>query len=174
MGLLMYSAHVHNLIRRKSELEKKLMDITKQYEDLHSYAEKVGDGSVTISELLSMPSSMSSRAFQFMAFAHNNAMQYATTYGPQYEQMYTQQSGAAANPQQAQMMHNYIMNQLYYQAREQAAEIEKRNMNEIEAELKQQKEEIEDDLKICEQELETYKKAKDGAIKDVIPQFGNG
>ncbi len=174
MGLLMYSAHVHNLIHRKYELEKKLLDINKQYEDLHKYAERVGKGNMTLSDMLSMPSSMMGRAMNFIGFAHNNAMQYATTQGPQYEQWMMMQNGGMQDPQQAQMMHNYIMTQLYYQAREQAAELEKRNLNEIDRELQEQKEELETDLKIVEEELKTYKQQKNEAIKDIVPNFGNG
>lgn len=171
MGFLMYTAHVHNLISKKQECERKLLDITKQYDDFHAYAERVGNGSMTIGDLLSTPSSMMGRAMNFMAYAHNSAMQYATTYGPQYEQMYMQQTGGASDPQQAQMMHNYIMQQLYMQARQEVAEVEKRNLNEIEAQLKKQKEEAETDLAIVEKELETYKKQQRDSIKDVIPEF---
>lgn len=174
MGLLMFSAHVHNLIQRKYELEKKLTDINKQYEDLHKYAERVGKGNITLGDMLSVPPSMVGRMSNFVAFATNNAMQYATAYAPQYEQWMMQQNGGMQDPQQAQMMHNYIMTQLYYQAREQATELEKRNLHEIDRELQEQKEELQTDLKIVEEELKTYRTQRDQAIKDIVPNFGGG
>ncbi len=173
MGLLFFTAQVHNLIFRKHELEGQISDISKQCDDAHKYVSAISSGNVSIGDLLRIPGSMMGRAMNYLAFAHNNAMQYAMENAPGYEQMYMQQSGGTQDPQQAQQMHNYIMNQLYEQARNQALEYEKQNLHEIETELGQRKEELQTDLDIVNKELETYRGQRDKAIDDIIPKFGN-
>ena len=63
----------------------------------------------------------------YLAWAHNSALQYMQQNAPMMQQMYGQQMGMQ-NPQEAQQMQIYIQRMLYQQARDQASQIEARNL----------------------------------------------
>ena len=84
--------------------------------DVQQYASLVGKGSISIGDLLNSPSSMTGRSMNYLAWAHNSALQYMQQNAPMMQQMYGQQMGMQ-NPQQAQQMQIYIQRMLYQQAR---------------------------------------------------------
>ena len=171
MGILIFTARVHDLIYQKSNIEYRLTKLTKKLRDMQQYAATVGNGSVSIGDLLNSPGSMMGRTMNYLAFAHNSSMQYMQQNLPLMQQMYQQQMAQQQNPQQQQMMQNYIMKMLYMQGRDRAAQIEARNLNMEEQRIDQEKEKLETQLAEVNQELKSAKEARDQGIKDMAPKY---
>ena len=171
MGFLIFTARVHDLIYQKSNIEYRLTKLTKKLRDMQQYAATVGNGSVSIGDLLNSPGSMMGRTMNYLAFAHNSSMQYMQQNLPLMQQMYQQQMAQQQNPQQQQMMQNYMMKMLYMQGRDRAAQIEAKNLNMEEQRIAQEKEKLETQLAEVNQELKSAKEARDQGIKDMAPKY---
>ena len=171
MGILIFTARVHDLIYQKSNIEYRLTKLTKKLRDMQQYAATVGNGSVSIGDLLNSPGSMMGRTMNYLAFAHNSSMQYMQQNLPLMQQMYQQQMAQQQNPQQQQMMQNYMMKMLYMQGRDRAAQIEAKNLNMEEQRIAQEKEKLETQLADVNQELKSAKEARDQGIKDMAPKY---
>lgn len=172
MGILIFTARVHDLIFQKSNLEYRLSKLTKKLRDVQQYAATVGNGSISIGDLLNSPSSMMGRTMNYLAFAHNSSLQYMQQNLPYMQQMWQQQmQGQQQNAQQAQQMQNYMMRTLYMQGRERAAQIEAKNLNMEEQRIAQEKERLETLLAEISQELKSAKEARDQGIKDMAPKY---
>lgn len=171
MGILIFTARVHDLIYQKSNIEYRLTKLTKKLRDMQQYAATVGNGSVSIGDLLNSPGSMMGRTMNYLAFAHNSSMQYMQQNLPLMQQMYQQQMAQQQNPQQQQMMQNYMMKMLYMQGRDRAAQIETKNLNMEEQRIAQEKEKLETQLAEVNQELKSAKEARDQGIKDMAPKY---
>ena len=172
MGFLMFTARVHDLARQRSDTQYKLLKISKKLRDLQQYAAMVGNGNISVGDLLSSPGSMMGRSMAYIGYAHNNALQYMQANAPMMQAMYQQQMGGAMqNPQQMQMMQNYIMRTLYIQGREQAAQEEQRNLKVEEGKLAQEKDTLQALLQEIDTELQEAKKARDEDIKLMAPKY---
>lgn len=171
MGILIFTARVHDLIYQKSNIEYRLTKLTKKLRDMQQYAATVGNGSVSIGDLLNSPGSMMGRTMNYLAFAHNSSMQYMQQNLPLMQQMYQQQMAQQQNPQQQQMMQNYMLKMLYMQGRDRAAQIEAKNLNMEEQRIAQEKEKLETQLAEVNQELKSAKEARDQGIKDMAPKY---
>ena len=171
MGILIFTARVHDLIYQKSNIEYRLTKLTKKLRDMQQYAATVGNGSVSIGDLLNSPGSMMGRTMNYLAFAHNSSMQYMQQNLPLMQQMYQQQMAQQQNPQQQQMMQNYMMKMLYMQGRDRAAQIEAKNLNMEEQRIARDKEKLETQLAEVNQELKSAKEARDQGIKDMAPKY---
>lgn len=171
MGILIFTARVHDLIYQKSNIEYRLTKLTKKLRNMQQYAATVGNGSVSIGDLLNSPGSMMGRTMNYLAFAHNSSMQYMQQNLPLMQQMYQQQMAQQQNPQQQQMMQNYMMKMLYMQGRDRAAQIEAKNLNMEEQRIAQEKEKLETQLAEVNQELKSAKEARDQGIKDMAPKY---
>ncbi len=171
MGILIFTARVHDLIYQKSNIEYRLTKLTKKLRDMQQYTATVGNGSVSIGDLLNSPGSMMGRTMNYLAFAHNSSMQYMQQNLPLMQQMYQQQMAQQQNPQQQQMMQNYMMKMLYMQGRDRAAQIEAKNLNMEEQRIAQEKEKLETQLAEVNQELKSAKEARDQGIKDMAPKY---
>ena len=171
MGILIFTARVHDLIYQKSNIEYRLTKLTKKLRDMQQYAATVGNGSVSIGDLLNSPGSMMGRTMNYLSFAHNSSMQYMQQNLPLMQQMYQQQMAQQQNPQQQQMMQNYMMKMLYMQGRDRAAQIEARNLNMEEQRIAQEKEKLETQLAEVNQERKSAKEARDQGIKDMAPKY---
>ena len=171
MGILIFTARVHDLIYQKSNIEYRLTKLTKKLRDMQQYAATVGNGSVSIGDLLNSPGSMMGKTMNYLSFAHNSSMQYMQQNLPLMQQMYQQQMAQQQNPQQQQMMQNYMMKMLYMQGRDRAAQIEAKNLNMEEQRIAQEKEKLETQLAEVNQELKSAKEARDQGIKDMAPKY---
>ena len=155
----MFTARVHYLIHQKLDIEYKLTKLTRKLQDLQSYASMVGNGGVSIGDLLNSPGSTMGRAMGYLAFAHNSSLQYM------------QQMGQGQTAQQQQMMQEYIMRSLYQQGRDRAMQVETRNLKYEEQRIAQEKEKLEALGKSVEAELQAAKQARDAGIKDMAPRY---
>ncbi len=73
MDILIFTARVHDLIHRKSDIEYRLSKLTKRLQDVQQYAATIANGGVSIGDLLNSPSSMMGRTMNYLGFAHNSA-----------------------------------------------------------------------------------------------------
>ena len=167
----MFTARIHYLIHQKLDIEYKLTKLTRKLQDLQSYASMVGNGGVTIGDLLSSPGSQMGRAMNYLAFAHNSSLQYMQQQAPFMTQLYMQQMGQGQTAQQQQMMNEYIMRSLYQQGRDRAMAVETRNLKIEEQKIAQEKEKLEALGKSVEAELQSARQARDAGIKDMAPKY---
>ena len=171
MGILIFTARVHDLIHQKSDVEYKLTKLTKRLRDLQQYTVTISNGGVSIGDLLSSPASMMGRTMNYLGFAHNSAIAYMNQNAPFMQQLYMQQMGQAQNAQQQQQMNEYIMRQLYAQGRDRAMQVETKNLKVEEERLAQEKEKLEALGKEIAAELQSAKEARDQGIKDMAPKY---
>ena len=167
----MFTARVHDLCRQKSDIQYKLLKISRKLRDLQQYAAMVGNGNISIGDLLGSPGSMMGRSMAYINYAHNSALQYMQMNAPMMQAMYQQQMGASQNPQQVQQMQNYIMRTLYIQGREQAAQVEQKNLKVEEGKLAQEQDTLKTLLDEITAELQEAKKARDEDIKLMAPKY---
>ena len=171
MGFLMFTARVHDLARQKSDTQYKLLKISRKLRDLQQYAAMVGNGNISIGDILSSPGSMMGRSMAYIGYAHNMALQYMQQNAPMMQQMYMQQMGVQQNPQQQQYMNNYIMRSLYIQGRDMAAQIETKNLKEEEEKMASQKAQLEAGIAAINAELESTKKARSEDAQNWKPNY---
>ena len=171
MGVLMFNARIHDLIRQKHEFEYKLAKLTKKTREMAQYSSLVANGGVTIGDLLKVPGTMMGRSMNYLAYAHNSSLQYMQQNAPMMQQMYMQQMGGQQNPQQQMYMNNYIMRSLYTQGRDMAAQVETRNLKEEEARMAAEKEQIETALQAINAELQSTREARNQDAKDFKPNY---
>lgn len=74
MGILMFTARVHDLLFQRSNIEYRLTKLTKKLRDMQQYATMVGNGSISIGDLLSSPGSMMGRTMNYMAYARSKSV----------------------------------------------------------------------------------------------------
>lgn len=175
MGLLLFTARVNELIRRKHDLELQVSEATRKYEDCQRFASQIASGDASIWDLLSLPATMVGRAAGYMAYMDYNARQWVMQNAPGYEQWYMQQqaqNGGAGDYQAAMQARNYIYQQLYRQAQERIAQVNQESLKEEEKQLATKKDQLETELNEVNQELDAVKKARNDSIKDIIPNFG--
>lgn len=172
MGIFTFTARVHSLIYQKSNIEYRLLKLTKKLRNLQQYAAAISsgsggfNGSITIGDLLNSPGSMMGRTMNYMAYAHNSALQYVQQHAP-YMQMYMQQIGQQPSAQQQQMIAKF----LYMQGRERAMQVETKNLKIIEERLTNEKEQLETLGKEVDEDLKAAKEGRDNAIKDMAPKY---
>ena len=167
----MFTARVHFLIRQKLDIEHKLTKLTRKLQDLQSYASLVGNGGVSIGDLLGAPGSTMGRAMGYLAYAHNSSLQYMQQQATFMTQFYMGQMGQAQSPEDQQRMKEYIMRSLYQQGRDRAMMVETRNLKIEESRIAQEKEKLEALGKSVEAELQAAKQARDAGIKDMAPKY---
>ncbi len=177
MGLLMFSARVHDLMRRKSNIEYRLTQLTRKLSDLQDYATYVGncaDGNFDIGEALALPGSTLGRVMGHAGRVYNESMAYANANAPYYQQMWMQQYGGNLDANSQAMMNNYIMSQLYKDAADKMTQKEVRRLKREEEKMKNEKEQQETLLKEVEQELQSARQARDAGIKEMAPKYVAG
>lgn len=167
----MFTARVHFLIHQKLDLEYKMAKLTRKLQDLQSYSALVGNGGISIGDLLNSPGSTMGRAMGYLAFAHNSSMQYMQQQAPFMQQFYMQQMGQGMAAQQQQQMQEYIMRSLYQQGRDRAMQIETRNLKVEEQRIAQEQEKLKTLHASVSTELEEAKKARDAGIKEMAPRY---
>ena len=116
MGILIFTARVHDLIFQKSNLEYRLSKLTKKLRDVQQYAATVGNGSISIGDLFEFTEFNDGQNNELIwHFAHNSSLQYMQQNLPYMQQMWQQQmQGQQQNAQQAQQMQNYMMRTSIY------------------------------------------------------------
>lgn len=171
MGIFTFNARVHALMYQKSNIEYRLMKLTKKLQSLQQYSALIANGGIQIGDLLSSPGVNMGRTMNYLAWAHNNSLLYMQQNAPQAIQWYQSQMGRTQSPENNAMMQNWIMLQFYQQGRDRAMQIETRNLKVEEDKIAQEKERLEAQGKSVEAELKAAKEGRDQAIKDMAPKY---
>lgn len=178
MGLLLFAARQSQLKNRMNELNFKLMQRQQVRLDLSNYATSIGDGNISYEDLTNCPAILSGRMTQFMFNSHNAAMMGAQTgvqqmaaagmmSGPQAQ-------GGASNPQFAQQQlayNNMMMQSLYKQQKDQAAQYEANIIHQQEKQLDQEILKLENELRMVQAEYDTVKQACAAEAKNSAPAY---
>ena len=164
MSLLIFAYRKLDINRRKSDLNYRLMELTRKLSDLQQYAANIGDGSVSMSDMMNTPNSMFGRQLMFMQYAHNGSL-----FGAQQKFAMMQPVIAAQmqqmQPEMQQMYQNWIFKNLYDQERERMGKQEAKLLNEQEKQIQAEKMKIETQLKLLDQELQACKEGEDKYIE---------
>lgn len=170
MSLLIFAYRKLDINRRKSDLNYRLMELTRKLSDLQQYAANIGDGSVSMSDMMNTPSSMFGRRLMFMQYAHNGSL-----FGAQQKFAMIQPIIAAQmqqiQPGMQQMYQNWIFKNLYDQERERMGKQEAKLLNEQEKEIQAEKMKVETQLKLLDQELQACKEGEDKSIEAWKPNY---
>ncbi|MCM1010602.1 MAG: hypothetical protein NC390_06980 [Fusobacterium sp.] len=129
------------LTRQKYDVNAKIMNITRKITDLQRYATNIADGKISGKEMYDVPTKFFGRQSIFQQYAHNRSLQMANMQMATMAPMMAMQM-QGVNPQYAQMYQQNMFMNLYKEARQEAAEEEKKLLNEQEKELVLEKEKL--------------------------------
>ena len=171
MSPLIFAYRKLELNHRRNDLQYRLMELTKKLSDLQQYAANIGDGSVSMSDMMNTPGSMFGRQMMYMQYAHNSALMSANQNMAMMQPMIAMQMQQMPNPQYQAMYQQWIFRSLYNQARENIGKQESKLLNEQEKQIQAEKAKIETQLKMIEQEYESVKQGEEQAIKLMKPEY---
>jgi len=159
-----------NLLRQKSEISFKLMQLNKKLTDLQQYAANIGDGNISMQSILNVPSSTFNRALAFMNYSHNGSIRGAQynmqMMNPQINMQLQQiQQSNPNNPQAVEMYKNWIFNNLYKQELEKYQKQETKLLNQQEQEIQQEKTRLSTQMQLIEARLESCDKMQQDSIQ---------
>lgn len=173
MSLLIFGFRKIQIIRQKSDLNYRLMNLTNKLRDLQQYAANIADGSVSMSDMMNTPASMFNRTLMYMTYAHNGSL---TNANQQMQQMMMlphvqAQMQQMQDPNQQAMYQNWIFQNLYKQQREQFGKVEQKLLHEQEKAIEQEKAKLEAQLKILDAEFDSVKQGEDKAAQQWKPEY---
>ena len=174
MGYLTLCCRHSHLIERRNRIENELRQMQDDLAKFQSYAAIVGSGNISIGAMLGAPNGYGQQLMGYLGYAHNASLQYVQQNAPMMMQMYMQNSmgtGQMQNPMQEAQMQGYIYRMLYSQGRERIKEMEQKRLAQIEHKMEQKKLQLEQDLKICEKQLNDIETAKNTALDRVMPKI---
>lgn len=170
MSLLIFAYRKLDINRRKSDLNYRLMELTRKLSDLQQYAANIGDGSVSMSDMMNTPSSMFGRQLMFMQYAHNGSLFGAQQKFAMMQPVIAMQM-QQMQPEMQQMYQNWIFKNLYDQERERMGKQEAKLLNEQEKQIQAEKMKLETQLKLLDQELQACKEGEDKSIEAWKPNY---
>ena len=171
MSFLIFAYRKLDIMQRKSDLNYRLMNLTRKLEDLQQYAANIADGSVSMSDMMNTPGSMFGRQLMYMQYAHNASLFGAQQQMQMMQPMIAMQMQQMQDPNMQAMYQNWIFKSLYDQQREQIGKQETKLLNEQEKQIQAEKAKLETQLKLLDQELESCKQAEDKGAEQLKPNF---
>jgi predicted glutamine amidotransferase len=147
------------------------MEITRKLSDLQQYASNIADGSVSMSDMMNTPCSMFGRQLMYMQYAHNGAMLGAQQKMAMMQPMMTTQMQQMPNAAYQQMYQQWIFKNLYNQERERIGKQETKLLNEQEKQIQAEKQKIETQLKLLDQEYDSCKQAESKEAERWKPEY---
>lgn len=169
MSLLIFAYRRQDIIRRKSDLNMKLLELNQKIMDLQSYTATVANGTVSLNDLVNAPATMFGPMSIFMMTTNQAAYAGASEKFAVLSQMGAIQQ--AQTPQLQQQYNAYIMNQLQQQEREKMGKVEEKRLNAMDKQIEQQKAKIETQLKMLDAEEESVKQGEEKGAKDSAPKY---
>lgn len=172
MSFLIFSFRRQQIIDQKSRINMRLMQLQQKQFELQTYAANIADGSVSINDLLTTPSSLFGRMMQFMQYSNAYAAQ-----GAQQKMMMMGAMGAfsqlgAMPPQQQQMYQGMMMQQLMQQERDQVCKVEQKRLNAEDKKVEQEIARLNTQLKMLEEEEKNVDQGEERGIKSSTPRYG--
>ena len=175
--LLALEARKYQLLRQISEKEYRLMSLTKKLSELQQYSSNIGDGNVSMFDMLNVPASMLPRSMAFMMYSHNGALRGAQNnmqmMGPQINMQIQQMMQMSQNkdPNAAAMYQKWIFDNLYKQELQKYQKHEEHLLHQQEQEIEQEKARVETELKMARAELESTTQATKEAVNFWKPEY---
>lgn len=170
MSILIFAYRKQDIIRRKNDLNFKLLALKQKLMDLQSYASSIADGTVSLNDLMKAPPSMFGRMSIFMQYSNQAAMMGAQ----QKYSMLAMTPGAipmVQDPNMQQMYNQMVFKNLYDQEREKSSKLEQKILNEQDKRIQQETARIETQLKMLDAEEEKVTAAEDSAAKKSAPNY---
>lgn len=171
MSLLIFTKRKLDIIHRQNDKNYRMTKLTQQISDLQSYAASIGDGIVSMSDMMHSPSSMLGRTMMFMQYSHNAAIQMTQQKMTQMQPMIAAQTQQMQDANKAAMYQQWVQQNLYNQAREYLGKMEARTLNEQEKQLQKEKTQLETEIKMLDQELKSVEQAEGEGIKSWAPKY---
>ncbi len=171
MSLLIFAHRKLDIIHRRNSLQYRLTELTRKLSDMQQYASNIGDGSVSMSDMMNTPSSMFGRQMMYMQYSHNGALMGANNNMAMMQPMLAAQMQQMPDPNAQAMYQQWVFKNLYNQEREKFGKQEAKLLNEQEKQIQAEKAKIETQLKILEQEYESCKQAEESSIKMWKPEY---
>lgn len=157
MSLLASHALKLNLIDRRNEINYRMLLLDQKLNDLQRYSSSIGDETISMFDMMNLPSSMFGRAMAFMNYSHNGAMRgaqmNAQMMGPQI-QAQMQQMGQT-DPNSMALYQQWIMKNLYTQELSKYQKYETKLLNQQEKEIQKEKANLSAELQIINQQMQT-------------------
>ena len=161
----------YQLIRQQNEKNYRLTQLTTKLSDLQRYASSIGDGNISMSDMMNTPSSMFGRQMMYMQYAHNGALFGAQQKMAMMQPQIAMQMQQMQDPNYQAMYQQWIFKSLYDQERERMGKQETKLLNEQEKQIQAEKAKLETQLKLLDQELEACKQGEDAAVKQWKPEY---
>ena len=165
------------MIRQKNELNYRIVALTRKLNELQQYAANIGDGTLSMTDMLNVPASMFNRTMAFMMYSHNGALRGAQMnmqmMSPQINMQIQQMQQMSQNqdPNAAAMYQNYIFQNLYKQELEKYQKHEQKLLNQQEQEIQQEKARLEAQLRMIEAEYESTVQAEKQSAQFWKPEY---
>ncbi len=175
--LLAFEARKYQIIRQISEKEYHLMSLTRKLGELQKYAAHIGDGTVSMSDMLNVPASMLPRSMAFMTYSHNGALRGAQynmqMMGPQINMQIQQMQQMSQNntPEMTARYQKWIFNNLYQQELQKYQKHEEKLLHQQEEEMEQEKSRIELELKMARAELDSLNQSTKEGVQFWKPEY---
>ncbi len=170
MSLLIFGFRKIDIIRQKNDLNYRLMQVTKKLSDLQQYAANIGDGSVSMFDMMNTPASMFNRQMMFSIYSHNMALAGAQQNFMMMQPMMNMQM-QQMDPNAQAMYQQWVFQNLYKQQKERINKVEQKLLNQQETQIQQEKAKIESQLKMLDQELQSVSEAENKAIENWKPNY---
>ena len=170
MSLLIFGFRKIDIIRQKNDLNYRLMQVTKKLSDLQQYAANIGDGSVSMFDMMNTPASMFNRQMMFSIYSHNMALAGAQQNFMMMQPMMNMQM-QQMDPNAQALYQQWVFQNLYKQQKERINKVEQKLLNQQETQIQQEKAKIESQLKMLDQELQSVSEAENKAIENWKPNY---
>lgn len=177
MSLLVFAYRKYEILRQKSELNYRIMELTRKLNELQQYAANIGDGTLSMNDMLNVPASMFNRTMAFMMYSHNGALRGAQMnmqmMSPQINMQIQQMQAMSQtqDPNAAAMYQQYIFNNLYQQELQKYQKHEQKLLNQQEKEIQQEKARLETQLRMLEAEFESTVQSEKQAAQSWKPEY---
>lgn len=170
---LMLTARLFDIIHQKYDYQKRQREISQKIFDLQKYASNIGDGSISMQDMMRTPASLFQRSMMYMNYAHNGAMMGANQNMQQMMMlpMVQNQMAQMQDPNQQAMYQQWMFKNLYEQERQKFAKQEEKLLHEQEKELQKEKTDIEIQIKMLEEEYNATKQAVSDSAKYWKPEY---
>ena len=171
MSLLIFAYRKLEIMRQKSDLNYRLMELTRKLTDLQQYSANIVDGSISMSDMMNTPGTMFNRQMMYMQYAHNAALFGTQQKMMQMQPMIAMQMQQMPDPNMQNMYQRWIFNSLYDQERQKIGKQESKLLNEQEKQIQAEKAKLETQLKLLDQDYEACKQGEDKAAQQWKPEY---
>lgn len=172
MSLLIFTYRRQYIIRRKADLNMKLLELQQRQLELQSYASSIADSTVSLNDLMNSPASMFNRMSIFMVNSHQFSMSGAQQkFGPMVAMAQAQGAFANLQPQMQQQYQQMMFKNLYDQERERFSKVEQQLLHKEDTKIQQQIAQIQTQLTMLDSEEKNVTEAESKAAEASAPKY---